>query len=249
MKVAVLLHRLCAEPGKPDGPEILGAFDRAALAAGRALLANTPGTELLAIAAGSAASEGPALALALTLGATDALHIDAPALETTDYLGITHAIAGALRGAGYDLVLAGDRADDDPQAALGPAVAEALGLLHLGGVVSLRSDSPTSVIATRRASASLATWRLELPVLLCIATAPESTVAFAAQSTPVDARPLPSDIRTVSLADLGLSLHELGRRAHLRGEVAPTPTHQPVVFMQSPGELAAWLRAQAEAGV
>ncbi|MBZ0272834.1 electron transfer flavoprotein subunit beta/FixA family protein [bacterium] len=71
-----------------------------------------------------------ALRTALAMGADDAIHVKGePAFG--DSLGTAKGIAGALKDAGYDLILSGCRAIDDDQFAVPVMVAELLNLPHV----------------------------------------------------------------------------------------------------------------------
>src|SRR5262249_17887246 len=129
--VVVLVRRPRAAPDGAAAPRLFGRCDEAALRAGLALgraaivVAAGPGGRGRG-AAGRAAREDEPLRQALAWGAERALRIWDPSLEGVDYHAVAQVLAGAARRLGFDLVLGGDRSDDEGDGAVGPAVAEAL---------------------------------------------------------------------------------------------------------------------------
>src|SRR5207237_890075 len=64
-----------------------------------------------------------ALRSGLAMGADAAVHIEDPALEGADHVGVAKALAAAISVQRYDLILAGRLATDDTAATVGPAPA------------------------------------------------------------------------------------------------------------------------------
>ena len=94
------------------------------------------GGEVTVLAAGPERAAG-ALRSCLALGADRAIHLKDDALEKTDPLGLSRALAALVRSIPHDLLLFGKYAVGTDQGAVGPMVAEMLGLPHVSGVVTL----------------------------------------------------------------------------------------------------------------
>lgn len=82
-------------------------------------------------------SAAEALRRALAMGAAEGQLITDPALAGSDALGTAKALAGALRGAGYDLVFCATESTDSATGMVPGMLAELLGVPHLSFVRSL----------------------------------------------------------------------------------------------------------------
>jgi electron transfer flavoprotein beta subunit len=92
-------------------------------------LKESHGGEVVAVSAGPARVT-QALREALARGADRALHIEGDALSRADAFGVADAIAGAIKGESFDLVLTGLQSDDQGFAQVGVILAERLGTAH-----------------------------------------------------------------------------------------------------------------------
>ncbi|MCP4691275.1 MAG: electron transfer flavoprotein subunit beta/FixA family protein, partial [Desulfobacterales bacterium] len=72
-----------------------------------------------------------AIRTALAMGADKGLLINDPAVAGCDALGVARILAGALKTIPFDLVIAGQRAVDQDNYQVAPAVAEFLDLPHV----------------------------------------------------------------------------------------------------------------------
>ncbi len=237
LKLVVLLRRLRSRPDGATASELLGCCDVAALEVALAVRAASPGAQLTAIAAGAAEREDPVLRRALAAGADRAIRIDDPALESVDYHGIGRVLAAASRQAGFDLLLSGDRSEDEVQGAVGPAVAEQLGVPQLTGVLELSLDGATrSLLATRRDAGAVRTLRLPLPALVTIVS------AGSAKRLGEDAAAGQRKIDTLDLAALGIQALELKHRDRCLGRAHPVRVVRNATVVADPDELLARLR-------
>jgi electron transfer flavoprotein beta subunit len=238
MKIVVLLRRLRARPDGATASELLGCCDVAALRAALSLRQATPGAQLTAIAAGAAEREEPVLKRALAAGADRAIRIDDPGLETVDYHGIGRVLAAAARHAGYDLVLAGDRSEDEVQGAVGPAVAELCGVPHLTGVLDV-SLSGRALLAVRRDAGAVRTLKVPVPALLTIVSFGNGA---AAHQLPENGASAARKIETLDLAALGIQAIELKHRDRCLGRAHPVRVVRNATVVSDPDELLARLR-------
>ncbi len=78
-----------------------------------------------------------AIRMALAMGADKGLLINDPAAEGRGALGVARILAGALKTIPFDLVIAGQRAVDQDNCQVGPAVAEFLDIPHVSMVNKL----------------------------------------------------------------------------------------------------------------
>lgn len=239
MKILVLLRRLRAKPDGTPAPEVLGLCDEAALATALALRAGHPETQVTALAAGPADRENAVLERALKLGANHALRVYDDSVESIDYHGIARVLAGAATHIGYDLLLSGDRSEDEIQGAVGPAVAEVLGIPHLTGVRDARLEG-RALLASRRDTGLIRTLEIPLPALLTVVSFPRS-VAFAPENATTPP-PSPGSIEVLDLAAIGLQTMELKHRDRCLGRAHPVRVVRNVTVVSSPDELVARLR-------
>lgn len=233
MKIVVLLRRLRGRPDGATASQLLGCCDLAALRAAVTLKAAVPTAQLVAVAAGPADREDAALRHALMVGADRAVRVDDPGLESVDYHGIARVLAGAVKHVGFDLVLAGDRSEDEVQGAVGPAVAETLAVPHLTGVLDLRLE-PGAALATRRDAGLVRTLKLPLPALLTVVSFGGKLVSGAAPST--------QKIEQVDLHALGIQAMELRHRDRCVGRAHPVRVARNATVVADPDELIARLR-------
>lgn len=100
---------------------------------------------------------------ALAMGVDEGLHVKSAG--GLDMLGVARALAAALRGGNWDLVLAGKQAVDDDCGAVGPMVACYLGLPHVSTVVKLEVTGGT-LVAHREVEGGVEVFQASLPALI-----------------------------------------------------------------------------------
>jgi electron transfer flavoprotein beta subunit len=226
--IVVLLRRLRARPDGSPAADVIGSCDAAALAAAVAL-----GGDVVVVAAGPE-REDEALRHALRRGAGRAARVWGDGLVGVDYHGVARVLAAAARRLDAQLVLTGDISEDEGQGAVGPAVAEALGVPHLTSAVDLRLDPP-AVLATRRDRGLVRTLRLPLPAVI--------TVRASAAALPEPAGGA-QEIEVWDLAALGIETRELRHRDRCLGRPTPVRMHGQATLLREPAELVARLRAE-----
>jgi electron transfer flavoprotein beta subunit len=118
--------------------------------------------EVVALALGPAASE-TTLRTALALGADRAVLLESD--EDLDPLAQADALAAAVRAAGAELVFVGGKQADWDSAALGPALAEALGWPLCDWTTELRIEGGEA-IAVHDVDDGSEAWRAPLPVVV-----------------------------------------------------------------------------------
>ncbi len=228
MTTVVLLRRLRAHPDGSPAPEVIGSCDAAALAAALAL-----GGEVAVVAAGPE-REDEALRFALRRGAGRAARVWGDGLAGVDYHGVARVLAAAARRVGAQLILTGDVSEDEGQGAVGPAVAEVLGMPHVTSAVGLAVEAP-SVLATRRERGIVRTLRLPLPAVVTVRS------SAAALPPPSDGA---GEVEVWDLAALGIETRELKHRDRCLGRPSPVRLRGKATLLREPAELIARLRAE-----
>lgn len=146
----------------------LGVCDREAL---RAALSAAADLELsaVAIAATDRGAGEPALRVALRAGCDRAIAVEAdPA--SLDVAPIARALADAVREVEAQLIVCGDQSEAHRRGAVGPAVAEILGIPHLSGVLGV--DVAGAELRCRAHLDGQSIWfAAALPILLCVRAA------------------------------------------------------------------------------
>lgn len=233
MNVVVLLRRLRARPDGAPAEALAGFCDRAAFAAGLALRDASRGGRVVAVAVGPAEREDVVLGAARAAGANRAVRVWDPCLESVDYLGLARVLAAATRHVGYDLVVAGDRSEDEWQGAVGPATAEALGVPHLTGALDAKLEGD-AVIASRRDGGLVRRVKVPLPALLTVVAFPSVPDLVRCD----DADPP----ETLGLNDLGIQALELRHRDRCLGRAYPVRVARNATILRDPDELIHRLR-------
>jgi electron transfer flavoprotein beta subunit len=240
--LVVLVRRLRGGPDGAEAPRLLGACDQAALALALALRAARPGASLTALAFGPADREEVVLAHALAGGADRAVRVWDPAAGGLDYHGVAQILAAAARRIGFGLILGGDHSDDERAGAVGPAVAEHLGLPHLSAAVGVALDETAGEVAlvTRRDGEKRRTFRVELPAVVTVVPGGPADVTVVpggpADVTGVPGGPAaqlgehPAPIETLDLDALGIHATELRPRQHCLGALVVTPASTPTLL-------------------
>jgi electron transfer flavoprotein beta subunit len=108
-----------------------------------------------------------ALRRCLAMGADRGVRVNG--VEERDPLSVAHALAGAIRDEGADLVLAGVQSSDAVQAATGTALAELLGLPRVAVVKKLEWPGSGPAVAHRELEGGLVdVTEVDTPALLTI---------------------------------------------------------------------------------
>lgn len=265
MRIVVLLRRLYHRPGKPDAC-LLGRCEQAALAAAVRLRDALGGT-LTAVALGEAMHEEPTLAAALAAGCDRAVRVHAPACDDLDYLGTAEVLRAAVDRLGCDLLVCGDRSQDQGHGALGPAMAELLGMPHLTGVLDVdiqvedrdiqvadgaaepaeEAAEPAAEPAepTRGGRAILARQRNGgrihrfrcVPPVVLCIQGPMPAPDQPAPDQPATDQAPAAPIDHLSLDDLGLDARIIGHRGRLIGQLQTTHEGRRTVMATSPADL------------
>lgn len=164
---------------------------------------------------------------AYAMGVEKGVHLCDDSFKDLDELTTARVIASAIKDEKFDLILAGKMAIDFDSGQLGPALAELLGLPHVGAATAIEwAGGYQSATVRRRIEGAEEVVTIKLPCLLtvdkglCEPRYPSLPGLMKAKKKPVD---------TKNAASLGLSASDLSRTAvgTWLGEFAPPPPRPP----------------------
>jgi electron transfer flavoprotein beta subunit len=125
------------------------------------------GGEVVVCSAGPA-RVSQALREALARGADRAIHVESDALASADAFAVADALAGAMRGESFDLVLTGLQSDDQGFAQTGVVLAERLGMPHATIIMEVSVDGGTLRVKRELEGGWFQWVAMPLPALLTI---------------------------------------------------------------------------------
>jgi len=175
---------------------------------------------------------------ALAKGADRALHLEDPAFDGLDALGVARALGKAIQKENPDLVLTGLQSDDDGFAQTGVILAEVLGLPHTTIIMEIQVEGKTLKVK-RELEAGWFQWiELPLPALLTIQSGINKP-RYATLKGIMAAKNKP--IQKLTLADLGLSRQGLAPGQSVAKIYLPVKSSRTQFLEGSPKEIAARL--------
>jgi electron transfer flavoprotein beta subunit len=234
-RIVVLLRRLCDGPNHVSEEEVLGKCERAALTAALTLRGELAG-EVTALAVGPASREDRVLAMALRAGCDKAVRVHDPQLEDLDYLGYATVLAAAVRQLGFDVVICGNRSQDELLGATGPAMAGLLGVPHLSNLIDVRGED-TRLICMRRAQGAVHEYRCTMPLVACVAAFPPGRRPAENDYTTSRA----GGITELSMVEVSLDPRTLQYRKRFVGQARASRTGANATLVASPADLVAHL--------
>ena len=144
----------------------------------------------------------------LAMGADKAVHLDDPAFEGGDAFATAKALAEALKGMEYDLILCGKQAVDDDFSQVGQMLAELLGLPHVSLIQKLEiGDDKKSATVNCQVEGGMAVLDVSLPAVL---TTQKGLNEPRYASLPGIMKAKKKPLETKDLAALGLSADNVG---------------------------------------
>lgn len=186
----------------------------------------------------------------LAMGADKAVHLSDPAFEKIDTYGVALALAQALKGMEYDLILCGKQAVDDDAAQVGPMLAELLELPQATVVTKLELDvANKKATAYRQIEGGTEVIELSLPAVI---TAQKGLNEPRYPSLKGIMSAKKKEIAEMNAAALGLSSEELGAERTKIISLSPPPMRTAGKILQGePAEISAQvvklLREEAKA--
>lgn len=165
------------------------------------------GGEVTVISMGSSRAQD-ALRTALAMGADRAMLISDPCLEKADEWVTAQVLSKAIAGLSYDVIITGRMAIDDGSGQVGVRLAENLHIPSVTSVVKLEVTGD-HIIALRETYGGTEQIEVSLPVLL---TAQKGLNEPRYPSVVGMMKAKKKELKTVSLADLGLNSEELSAK-------------------------------------
>jgi len=167
-------------------------FDGYAVEVGLRLVEKAGSGEVVAVCVGPDAVQ-ETIRKAISMGAERGIHLRTETVPM-DSLAIAHALAAALGGGGYDLILFGRMATDSASGAVGPMTAQLLGLPCVTSISHLEVAGGKGT-ARRELEGVAEVVQFPLPAVLTIdegiarARLPSLKGIMAAKKKPIDAKP------------------------------------------------------------
>ncbi|UCC66526.1 MAG: electron transfer flavoprotein subunit beta/FixA family protein [Deltaproteobacteria bacterium] len=150
-----------------------------------------------------------ALRTGVAMGADEAILLQDQAFEGGDEYATARVLARTMRDMDYDLILCGREAFDDSSGAVGPLVAEFLGIPHVTVVVKVQvSPDERTVVVEREIEGGREIIKAPLPVLI---SAQKGLNEPRVPPVTGVMKAMRAEIKTLDLASLNLSLDDVGR--------------------------------------
>ena len=219
MDIAVFIKRVPDTETKvrltPDGKRldlsaaqwIMAPYDEMAVEKALQLRDGSGGGTVTVVTVGPAEASKE-LRTALAMGADKAVHVVAsPAgLDATS---VSEALAGAIRGLPFDVLLCGKQATDEDDAAVGPMLAERLGLPCVAFVTTIDPAGKTAVVR-REIDGEVEVLEVDLPAVftaqkgLAEARYPGLKGIMAAKKKPLEEKPFAAAPTATTVRSLGV---------------------------------------------
>ncbi len=201
-------------------------FDEIAIEMALNIQKNHPGTELFALSTGGNKAVD-ALRRAIAMGIDEVEHLGDESLKAADSNYTAQILAARVKTWQPDLVICGKQAGDDDFAAVGPMVAELLGIPHASAVVSLDIDPDTSKIKIGR-EVEGEIWYLESGIPLLVTAEKGLAEPHVPMVTRV-MKAMKAKIPNIPIDELDLQDHKpQGRLRRIRYDAPPS---RPAVTM------------------
>jgi electron transfer flavoprotein beta subunit len=149
----------------------------------------------------------------LAMGADKAVHLDDPAFLGADAYATAKALAKAIEGMSYDLIFCGMRAIDDDSFQVGHILGEFLGLPSVMGIAKFElSGDKKKATVHRQVEGGMEVLEVPLPAVF---GATKGLNEPRYPSLPGIMKAKKKELKSVKVADLGLSEGEVGKQGAL----------------------------------
>jgi len=224
--------------------QIMNPYDENAVEAALQLK-EAQGGEVIVVSMGSQKAV-EALRTALAMGADRAVLVDDPALIETDEFTAAQVLAKAISTQNYDLILSGKVAIDGQSSQVPARIAEILGIPHANVVTKMEIKDGKAEV-TREIDGGIEIIEMPLPAVV---TAQKSLNDPRYPSVPGIMKAKKKELKTLSLADLGLSADEVASKMAVL-EYSLPPARQAGRLVQgdpaqAASELASLLHSEAK---
>jgi electron transfer flavoprotein beta subunit len=202
---------------KPDGSGVdvedsytLNFFDSLALEEALRIKEALGRGRVTALTVGHGPKPIDALRSAVAMGADDAVVVDDDILRGGDLYTTALVLAHAVKNMEYDLVLCGKEAFDDSSGAMGPMVAEFLGIPHITVVTKMEVTAEgDAVVVEREIEEGKEIIKGALPVLI---TAQKGLNEPRVPPITGVMKAMRAEIRRITVADVGLAADQVGEK-------------------------------------
>jgi electron transfer flavoprotein beta subunit len=198
---------------------IVNPYDEFAIEAAVKTKEANAGSEVVVFAVGPAGVQMH-MRTAMAMGADRGVHVDDPALGTSDSLGAARALAAAVKAEGIELLFAGARAIDDDMQSVGPMVGELLGwaAVQVAGGVELSADKKSVTVKRKVGGGAIEVVEATLPAIVgCDWKMNEPRFASLPGIMKAKSKPL----AVKKLADLGVNAGDVAAKVSLGGFSLP----------------------------
>lgn len=144
---------------------VLGPYDEYALEAA-AQIKEKQGGEVVAVTVG-ADRAAETLRHCLAVGADKAVHIVDNGTTGDDALAVASALAAQIKKMPHDLVFVSNKGTDSDRGAVGPMLAELLGLPYVGLVTEIEVDGSAVVVGRDVEGGAKEKFKVQLPAVIC----------------------------------------------------------------------------------
>lgn len=172
------------------------------------LLTEEHGGDVTVVTLGPCSSD-EVLRMGMAKGARQAVRLGGGEFERGDALAVATALAAALRGVSYDLVLTGCMSSDDGHTQVGVALAECLGIPHATYVVQMEMGDGEVTVGRELEGGIIEKLRMKLPCLLGIQTGINEPRYASIMGI---AKASKREIALKSASDLGLDVGTVGEK-------------------------------------
>lgn len=142
---------------------VLGPYDEYALEAAAQIKEKSGGEVTAVTVGGEKAAE--TLRHCLAVGADKAVHINEAGAD--DALAIATALANQIKKMPHDLVFVSNKGTDSDRGAVGPMVAELLGLPYVGLVTEIEVEGGSATVSRDVEGGAKEKFKVTLPAVLC----------------------------------------------------------------------------------
>lgn len=180
------------------------------------------------------------LRMVLAMGADRGIHVVMDESVMHDEVYLARAVAAAIggEGHGFDVVLCGKQGIDHDAGELGPALAECLGLPHIGAAVEMSvSEGGDRVDAKRQVEGAVEVMEARLPILV---TCEKGLVEVKYPTLPNIMKAKKKPVETIEVGSI-VGLAGVEPRAKFVGLSAPPAREACQMIEGEPGEMAAEL--------
>lgn len=199
---------------------VLGPYDEYSLEAA-VQLKEKQGGDVTAVSVGPS-KVAEALRHCLAVGADSAVHISTEGNETDDALVLAKALAAQIKKMEYDLVFTSTKGADSDRGAVGPMLAQLLGVPYVGlvGEIEVEGDS---VICARDVEGGIREkFKVKLPAVICGQKGVRGEPRYASLMQIMKAKK-----KKIESTDLGALGVDVGANTHLVLEKLEYPPERP----------------------